>query len=147
MSDLYDVLIPIGVCVILPVVIVWLVSRTKQNETNRKAEIMLKAIEAGAPIDTNLLSTKSGSKSIKERLLGKLTGACVTSFIGFFLIFVGCCYSNAHGWDLSESPSPLMVIAGGILFCVGIALFIAFFSGKKMLAREIEAEEKQLNKE
>lgn len=145
MGNLTEILVPICVCVVLPTVIVWLVSRTKQNETNRKAEIMLKAIETGAPIDANFFGARSGCKSIKERLLGKLTGACVTSLTGFFLMLVGCCYSNAHGWDLSESPSPLMVIAGGIMFCVGIALFISYFSGKKMLANEIEAEEKQIN--
>lgn len=37
-----DILIPIGVCVVLPVMIVWLINRTRQNETNRKTEIMLK---------------------------------------------------------------------------------------------------------
>ena len=46
-------LIPLGICVVLPVMIVWLVNRTRQNETNRKTEIMLKAIEAGATIDAN----------------------------------------------------------------------------------------------
>ena len=43
--------VPVFVCVVLPIVIVWLVARTRQNEANRKAEIMLKAIEAGVPVD------------------------------------------------------------------------------------------------
>ena len=50
----FDILLPIGVCVVLPVTIVWLIMRTRQNETNRKAEIMLKAIEAGVAVDPNL---------------------------------------------------------------------------------------------
>jgi hypothetical protein len=33
---------------------------------------------------------------------------------------------------------------GGILLAVGVALFIVYFSGKKMLAKEIAAEEKQI---
>ena len=33
---------------------------------------------------------------------------------------------------------------GVILLAIGISLFIAYFSGKKMLAKEIEAEEKAL---
>ena len=44
------ILVPIAVCVVLPVMIVWLINRTRQNETNRRTEIMLKAIEAGATI-------------------------------------------------------------------------------------------------
>ena len=43
-----EILIPISVCVVLPVMVVWLVNRTRQNEINRKADIMLKAIESGA---------------------------------------------------------------------------------------------------
>ena len=40
MKDLF----PIGLCMVLPVMIVWLVNRTRQNETNRRTGIMLKAI-------------------------------------------------------------------------------------------------------
>jgi len=37
-----------------------------------------------------------------------------------------------------------IVPAGFILLAVGIGLFISFFVGKKMLAKEIEAEEKAM---
>ncbi len=46
-----DILTPIFICVVMPVAIVWLVMRTKQNETNKTAEIIIKAIESGNPID------------------------------------------------------------------------------------------------
>lgn len=52
-----DVLFVI-LCIALPVSIVWMVQRSRQNETNKKAEIMLKAIEAGVPVD--LSSTGNG---------------------------------------------------------------------------------------
>ena len=51
--ELVGLLVPLGVCVVLPVMIVWLVTRTRQNETNKKTEIMLKAIESGATIDAD----------------------------------------------------------------------------------------------
>jgi hypothetical protein len=35
-------------------------------------------------------------------------------------------------------------VMGGILVAIGIALFIAFFVGKNMLAKEIAAEENKL---
>ena len=61
--------IPVFICVVLPVTIVWLVARTKQNETNRKAEIMLKAIESGAQVDLDQFNTtvKKSPKTIKHR--------------------------------------------------------------------------------
>ena len=41
---------------------------------------------------------------------------------------------------------PESFLAGGILLAVGLGLFISYFAGKKMLAKEIEAEEKSLEK-
>ena len=141
-----DIIIPIFICVVLPVTIVWLVARTKQNETNRKAEIMLKAIESGAQVDMNQLSPekKKGPKTIKQDLLDKLNGACITTLMGVaFLAWAIVGYVNPDYMDgrIFEDLAP---IAGGIMLAVGIGLFISYFVGKKLLAKEIEAEEKKL---
>ena len=57
MTDFWDLffhaLIPICICVVLPTLVIWLIGRVKQNETNRKAEIMLKALDNGAIIDSD----------------------------------------------------------------------------------------------
>lgn len=145
-AEFFDALIPICICVVLPVLIVWLIGKVKQNETNRKAEIMLKALENGAKIDTDFFRSQSGSKTIKERLLGRLTGACVTSLIGVAFIAVGIFLQNLPGpdWDKNFDAVALTYLLGGILMAVGISLFVVYFSGKKMLSKEMEAEEKQL---
>lgn len=132
-----DILVPIFVCVVLPVTIVWIVSHTKQQETNKKAEIMLKAIEAGVPVDLGQLQTQKQRKSIKQELLDKLSGACITSFMGTGFLVYGLI---GEGEDFGS----LATVAGAVLLAVGIALFVSFFVGKKMLAKEIEAEEKAL---
>ena len=133
-----DVLVPSGVCVVLPVMIVWLVARAKQNETNRKAEVMLKAIESGATVDPNLLGKEQTKvKTIKQELLEKLTGACVTTFMG--IAFLSLSYLDKSLYFLRFSP-----IAGAVLLAVGLGLFISFFVGRKMLSKEIEAEENAL---
>ena len=38
------------------------------------------------------------------------------------------------------------IFYGAVILAVGIALFIVYFVGKHMLAKEIEAEEKSLDK-
>ena len=53
MEEELGLLVAFGISVVMPVMIVWLVSRTRQNETNKKTEIMLKAIESGATIDAD----------------------------------------------------------------------------------------------
>ena len=142
-----EILVPIAVCVILPVLIVWLVMRARQNETNKKTEIMLKAIESGATIDADFFKSESRQKprTIKEKLLGRLTGALVTGLLGVALLITGIVLGGNTGWDLDEDVVALF-ISGGILFAIGAALFVVYSVGKKMLAKEMEAEEKALER-
>lgn len=117
--------------------IIWLVSRRRQNETNRKAEIMLKIIESGASIDTNLfMEQQKKNKTIKERLLRPLAGGCIFLLTGIAVLLVNIGNSTDCGKNL--------VLPGAILAAIGLALLIAFFIGHKMLTKEMEAERKAL---
>lgn len=142
-NNLIDNLIPIGVCVVLPIFIVWLNLRAKMNETNRKAEVMLKAIEAGKEVDADYFKPEGKAKTVKGQLLGKLTGACITFLIGALVMTIVLCMSAQEKID-SEATLGFAVF-GGIMIAIGVALFISFFVGKKMLAKEMEAEEMRLS--
>ena len=143
-----DILIPLGICVALPVLIVWLVNRTRQNETNRKTEIALKAIESGATIDANFFKSTNGEKTIKDRLLKRLTGACIFTLMGIAFFITGLINRSlvdVVATSKDDIVFPLMGVLLGIFLAIGISLFIVFFVGRKMLAKEIEAEEKSLS--
>ena len=143
-----EILIPLGICVALPVLIVWLVNRTRQNETNRKTEIALKAIESGATIDANFFKSTNGEKTIKERLLKRLTGACIFTLMGiafFITVLINRSLVDVVATSKDDIVFPLMGVLLGIFLAIGISLFIVFFVGRKMLAKEIEAEEKSLS--
>lgn len=135
---LSEILVPIFICVVLPVMIVLIVGLVKRNETNRKAEIMLKAIEKGQSIDPELFKTGSKKGSVKQDLLDKLNGACITSLMGLAFLLLCLFKKTAFGFD------SFLPYAAGAMLAVGIGLFISYFAGKKMLAKEIEAEEKDL---
>ena len=141
-----DILVPIFICVILPVAIVGIVMAARQHEVRRKTEVMLKAIEAGVPVDTNLLSTKKekSAKTIKQDLLEKLTSGCILTFMGTGFLVMGAIPSCSLFINNSFINRWLLP-AGCVLLAVGISMFISYFAGKKMLAKEIEAEEKALN--
>ena len=143
-----EILIPIGICVVLPVMIVWLINRTRQNETNRKTEIMLKAIESGATIDADFFKVQQaqkGPRTIKERLLRRLTGGCVFTLMGVVFALIGLVNrSMMADIHMSNDAFTIPCILGGIFFSIGVALLIGFFVGKKMLAKEMEAEAKAL---
>ena len=142
-----SVLISIFVCVVLPIAIVWFITRTRQHETDKKTEIMLKAIESGAQVDPDMFKGKQRrTRGIKEELMDKFTGACVTSFMGIAFLVIGLLNQNNPGmfkglWFMETSS-----FAGAILLAIGVALFLSYLVGKRTLAKEIEAEEKNLEK-
>lgn len=143
----WDILMPLGICVVLPVMIVWLVMRTRQNETNRKTEIMLKAIESGVTVNADLFKQRHETMTIKERLLKRLSSASVVSLIGVAILVICICMVTKNGNTMhgdAISVLTVFMIVGGILLAIGLALFIVFFAGRKMLAKEMEAEAKSL---
>ena len=139
-----EILVPIAICVVLPVMIVWLINRTRQNETNRKTEIMLKAIESGATIDADFFKAQQeqkAPKTLKEKLLNRLTAGCVCTFIGIAAVVVCFVLEAKLGWD---HVGDYMLTFGAISIAIGIAFLLVFFVGKKMLTKEMEAEDKAL---
>ena len=135
--NIYDMLLPIFICVVLPVLVVWIIARTRKNETDRKAEIMLKAIENGQSIDPDMFKTPKSKASVKKDLLDKLNGACITSLMGLAFLILYLTKVSSFGFDA-------LPYVAGVMIAVGIGLFISYFVGKKMLAKEIEAEERGL---
>ena len=133
-----NVLVPIAVCVVLPVLIVFIIGRVRQNETNRKAEVMLKAIENGQTIDPEIFKSGKKKASIKQDLLDKLNGACITFLMGLAFLLLYVFKVTTFGFN------EFLPYAAGAMLAVGIGLFVSYFSGKKLLAKEIEAEEKDL---
>ena len=143
MYALQKMVTTIGIWVVLPVLVVWLVNRKR---TNRKAEIMLKAIEAGVAIDPNLLKENKRVRSTKEILLNRLTAAWVTTLGSIPFIAFGITM-----YILLERPAESLLLIsgfGGVMLAVGIAMFFVYSSGRKLFEAEIEAESKALkNKE
>ena len=140
MEDFFGMLVSIGICVVLPIMIVWLNTRKQQNETNRKTEIMLKAIEAGQKIDGELFCIKQkASKSIKERLWNRLVIAWMTTI---FAIFHAICviFGNADSIYYIGDFQLDMLIFDCIFLAIGISFFISYSVGKKIFKKEMEAE-------
>ena len=80
-----EAVVAIFICVILPCVIVWLASRTRMHEMDRKTELAIKAIESGVQIDPDFFSKSRGTKTIKEKIFGRLTAGCILSGLGLAL--------------------------------------------------------------
>ena len=144
MNDFAYALVPIACGCVLPIVAIWLGIRHSINETNKRTEILLAAIEKNPDMDIEELIKKISPKKklLKEKLLAKLQSGCITSMLGIALIAYNF-YLEQTGHSGLKSPVSISFI-GLILLGVGIAFLINYYVGKKMLAKEIEAEEKRM---
>ena len=137
-----EILKPIGICVVLPIIIVWLNMRRKTNETNRRTEVLLAAIEKNSDLDIEDLIRKMNPKpkATKERLMNRLLWGLVFIAIGASTLLSALYQDYQGGAGLDFFP----IYSGcGCVLLIGISFVAVFFISKRMLAKEIEAEEKK----
>ena len=140
--ELFKTLLPIFVMVVLPVMVVWLVTRARLKKNEQKMAVLVKAIENGVDIDPALLvSETEGGRNTKMKLVRKLTTGVICAIIGLAVLI--CTQLDAFE---GVAGIEMLYIIGGVLIAVGAAYILAFFVGRKYLAPEIEAEEKKLQK-
>ncbi len=142
MENLAAILVPIACGCVLPIVAILSGVRKKMNETNQRTQIVLAAIEKNPEMDIEEIMKKISRKPglLKEKLLTKLLWGCLTTLLGIGLIGTGAWMGYVGG----SVPDDIYAVVcfGLIALGVGIAFMINYFVGKKMLAKEIEAEEK-----
>lgn len=133
---------------VVPLLIIWLLIRYFTNKTNKRAEIVTLLVEKNPDVDIEEILKKISPKKrlLKEKLLTKLLCGCIFSLIGFMIGFIifGC--GLWINWCGGSDPGEIdfLYFCGGVLFAIGIGFLIYYFVGKKLLAKELEAEEKKL---
>lgn len=129
-----EILVPIFVCVVLPVAVVLITSLTKINSDNRRTQIIIKAIESDNSIDADKLaeSLRKPQKTPREILNLRLLRGCIFSFIGLALIIVG--FANlAFGSEFSSDPVTVPLLFGGTSLAVGASYLIVYFVTRKQI--------------
>ena len=144
MEGIITLLIPIACGCILPIFAIWMGVRKEMNETNTRTQIVLAAIEKNPDMDIEELMKKISPKKklLKEKLLTKLQAGSITALLGVGFLVCSLYIDYIGGMDTNDLR--MLYLAGAILLGVGIAFIINYFVGKKMLAKEMEAEEKKL---
>ena len=66
MEHLVEILVPIAIGCVLPIMLVWLLIRTKMNETNQRSQIVLAAIEKNPDMDIEELLRKISQNCFGE---------------------------------------------------------------------------------
>lgn len=131
------ILVPIFICVVLPVAIVLIVFLYNMNSDNKRAEVLIKAIEANKDIDTDKLAEafskprRSPREILNLRLLrGSIFTLCGLGFVIFGLVGL------ANDFTIRMEPVMIPMICGASCLAVGISYLIAYFVTRKQLADE-----------
>ena len=138
-------LLPIFMGCTLFVLVIWMIIRNKKNETNKRAEVVLAAIEKNPDIDAEELLKKMAPKSLRQKQVNKLQWGIILSMVGLVFVGFGTYLGYVGGYDADD---PVFASVWGFIFlAVGIAFFINYYVTKKILAKELEAEERELTKQ
>ncbi len=135
-------MLPIILCgCVLPIIFIWMETRRKMNETNARTQIVTAALEKNPDMDVEEILKKVSRKPklLKEKLLTKLLWGFITSLLGIGLIVLGI-YMKSSGLGIDVDVQTALCF-GLILLAIGAAFIINYGVGRKMLAKEIEAEE------
>ena len=137
-----SIIISLGICVVLPVLIVWLIMRKQTNDTNKRTEIILAALEKNPnlQIEEFIKQLNPPKKSLKKGLLEKLLCACLFIAIGISFLGVALWIDFKGGSDKDIYQIYFISIAS---LGIGISFLIVYFISKRMLAKELESEEKE----
>ena len=127
---LIEILVPIGICVILPLGIFWLYYRAQMNKENKRTEIIMKALESNSNLDTDSLvkALENTSKTPQGIRYTRLQRGCQYTLLGIALCVV---FLISNGKEIDSDMAFMMKFTGAASLAVGISYLIVYLvSGK-----------------
>lgn len=125
-----NVIIPIAICVILPIAIVLIAAISKAYTEKVRSNILTKALETDRDIDSQSLleAFKKPVKSPMEILSGRLLRGCIFSCLGIALLIISLVNYAAGGSTFSDDPVTVPLVFGGMSLAIGISFLIVYFA-------------------
>lgn len=131
-EDIVALFIPIGICVIVPIAIVWIVFKTFMNKDNRRTEVLIEAIKSNNDIDTDKLAeTMADRGRTPEEILNlRLLRGCIFSLAGLAVLgaILFFYFNNEY---IEDECIGLFLIAGLISVAIGISYLIVYYVTRK----------------
>ena len=118
-------LVPIFVCVVLPVSVVLITSLTKMNINKSRTQILMKAIEVNKDVDVESLveSLRRPRKTPEELLNLRLLRGCIFSAIGMVLILAALILLLT-GTPFDSDIIGFTMLPGGLSMAIGISYLL-----------------------
>lgn len=129
--------LPVFICVVLPVAIVLILSRVKVNRDNKRAEIIMKALESNADVNAGKLVESLNQSQMSEREMQnrRLLRGCIFSLLGLVSMIAGIVFAVKGG-----STKEALLLGGGFL-AIGASYMIVYFVSRKNAPQDEESAE------
>ena len=123
----------------------WVYYRHKTRAGERETEVMMRALEKSDSAEEVLRNMQKPRKSVRQRLLNRLTWGWCLSIAGFLLTVLPFVYgvlittgdtNIPYDWDDVLSEVGPFCFVGGVLLGVGIGFLISYFVGKHTLKED-----------
>lgn len=152
MDHLAGILVPIACGCVLPIFAIWMGVRQSMQASKNRTQIVLAAIEKNPDMDIEELMSKISPKKkllkeklLKEKLLSKLLSGSICAFLG--IGFLGSAIFQDYKGGMCTDNLVMLYISGAVLLGIGAAFLLNYIVGKKMLVKEMEAEQRKLLEE
>lgn len=132
MDDLQNILVPIFICVILPVSIVLICAMSKNASEKQKANILITAIEANNDVDADKLAEtlKNPQKTDRRILNARLLRGCIFSFLGIGGLIYGIYYQVTDPGSCIQDISYLIAV---VCIAIGLGFLVTYFVTRKQV--------------
>ena len=129
-----DILVPIFICVVLPVAIVAIVYSSVMNNDNKRAQVLIKAIESNCGIDADKLAEalQRPRKTALQILNLRLLRGCIFFLTGIVLCCIGI-ISFCVGVKFLDEPVFIPLVLGGPSLVIGLSYLIVYFVTRKQI--------------
>lgn len=130
MLDFLQTLVQLGICVVMPVSIVWIVFSSISKSDSRQTEVIIKAIENNPDIDAERLieAMRKPRKTYRQIQQTRLLCACLFTLLGIAASIIAGIL--AYQVPTRYMHYPAMVLAG-IFLAIGIAYAVVYYVGNK----------------
>lgn len=127
-----DILVPIFICVVLPVAVVYIIFRCKENADNRHAEVLIKAIESNNNVNADKLveTLRKPIRSAREVLNLRLLRGIMFSLLGIGALV----YSIYLEMTIPELDYQYVsYIVAGVSLAIGISYLLVYFTTRNQI--------------
>lgn len=129
-----EILVPIFVCVVLPIMIVAIVFAASMNHDNKRAQVLIKAIESNCGINADKLAEalQKPKRTARELLNLRLLRGCIFLSVGVVFCIIGIT-SLCTGTEFSADPVTVPLLFGGALLAIGASYLVVYFVTRKQI--------------